>query len=55
VQKSVCWQNPELLSIAAALAVHMDNWELGSIVSDVLSSAPNSVKKSFPNAQHHID
>jgi hypothetical protein len=45
----------EVFAVAAELAMLLDDWELGSIVSDALSSAPNSVKKTFPDAHHFID
>jgi hypothetical protein len=45
----------DMLELEAELAIRLDNWELGSIVSDALSSASNSVKKTFPNVDHFID
>jgi hypothetical protein len=38
-----------------ALTQHFEKWTLGSIVSDALSSAANSIKKIFPDAQHFVD
>ena len=45
----------DLLDHAAELAMRLGDWKLGSIVSDALSSAPNSVKKTFPDTEHFID
>jgi hypothetical protein len=41
--------------LAAALAERLDNWELDGVVSDALSSAPNSIRKTFPNVRHFVD
>ena len=48
-------ENGNLLEYAAETAMRLNDWELGSIVSDALSSAPNSVKKTFPEVPHFID
>jgi hypothetical protein len=45
----------DLVEFAELLAQHFGDWKLASIVSDALSSAPNSVKKTFPTAEHFID